>query len=83
MSAGRARRLRVEADKLEAFCLLVRAASAAPDQAAFAEVSRAAAPARPPATTWRCGCILLHAGAVIAAHCHHGAGWRLGRGRRD
>lgn len=45
MSAGRARRLRVEADKLEAFCLLVRAASAAPDQAAFAEVSRAAAPA--------------------------------------
>lgn len=45
MSAGRDRRLRVEADKLEAFCLLVRAASAAPDQAAFAEVSRAAAAA--------------------------------------
>ena len=45
MSAGRDRRLRVEADKLEAFCLLVRAASAAPDQAAFAEVSRAAASA--------------------------------------
>lgn len=45
MSAGRDRRLRVEADKLEAFCLLVRAASAAPDQAAFAEVSRAAATA--------------------------------------
>lgn len=45
MSAGRARRLRVEADKLEAFCLLVRAASAAPDQAAFADVSRAAAAA--------------------------------------
>lgn len=43
MSAGRDRRLRVEADKLEAFCVLVRAASAAPDQAAFAEVSRAAA----------------------------------------
>ncbi|MGJ7488925.1 hypothetical protein [Variovorax sp. ZT4R33] len=45
MSAGRDRRLRVEADKLEAFCLLVRAASAAPNQAAFAEVSRAAAKA--------------------------------------
>ncbi len=45
MSAGRDRRLRVEADKLEAFCLLVRAASAAPNQAAFAEVSRAAASA--------------------------------------
>lgn len=45
MSAGRDRRLRVEADKLEAFCLLVRAASAAKDQAAFAEVSRAAAAA--------------------------------------
>ncbi|MCU4121879.1 hypothetical protein [Variovorax sp. N23] len=45
MSAGRDRRLRVEADKLEAFCLLVRAASEAPDQAAFAEVSRAAASA--------------------------------------
>jgi hypothetical protein len=45
MSAGRARRLRVEADQLEAFCLLVRAASVAPDQAAFGDVSRAAATA--------------------------------------
>ncbi|MDM0013573.1 hypothetical protein QTH87_14125 [Variovorax sp. J22P168] len=44
-SAGRARRLRTEADKLEAFCLVVRAASAAADHAAFAEVGRAAAEA--------------------------------------
>jgi hypothetical protein len=36
-----------------------------------------------PATTWRCGCILLHAGAVIAAHRHHRAGGRLGRSRRN
>ena len=41
-SAGKARRLRTEADKLAAFCLVVRAASAAADQAAFAEVGRAA-----------------------------------------
>lgn len=44
-SAAKARRLRNEADKLEAFCLVVRAASAAPDHAAFAEVSLAAAKA--------------------------------------
>lgn len=44
-SAGRARRLRTEADKLAACCLIVRAASAAPDQAAFAEVGRAASKA--------------------------------------
>lgn len=44
-SAGKARRLRNEADKLAAFCLIVRAASAAADQAAFAEVSLAAAKA--------------------------------------
>ena len=44
-SAGKARRLRTEADKLAAFCLVVRAASAAADQAAFAEVGRAAAKA--------------------------------------
>lgn len=41
-SAARARRLRNEADKLEAFCLVVRAAATAADQVAFAEVSRAA-----------------------------------------
>ncbi|CAN7770744.1 hypothetical protein LJR290_007507 [Variovorax sp. LjRoot290] len=34
--------MRNEADKLEAFCLVVRAASTAVDQEAFAEVSRAA-----------------------------------------
>ena len=44
-SAGKARRLRTEADKLEAFCVVVRAASAAGDHAAFAEVSRAASKA--------------------------------------
>jgi len=44
-SAGKARRLRTEADKLEAFCVVVRAASAAADHAAFAEVSRAASKA--------------------------------------
>jgi hypothetical protein len=37
--------LSLEVEKLEAFCLIVRAASAAPDQAAFAEVGRAAAKA--------------------------------------
>lgn len=44
-SAAKARRLRNEADKLEAFGLVVRAASTAVDQEAFAEVSRAAAKA--------------------------------------
>ncbi|MGF6351226.1 hypothetical protein [Variovorax sp. W2I14] len=44
-SAGKARRLRTEADKLEAFCVVVRAASSAADHAAFAEVSRAASKA--------------------------------------
>jgi hypothetical protein len=44
-SAGKARRLRTEADKLEAFCVVVRAASAATDHAAFTEVSRAASKA--------------------------------------
>jgi hypothetical protein len=37
--------LSLEVEKLEAFCLIVRAASTAPDQAAFAEVGRAAAKA--------------------------------------
>ncbi|PNG48749.1 hypothetical protein WDL1P2_00331 (plasmid) [Variovorax sp. WDL1] len=41
-STAKALRLRNEADKLEAFCLVVRAASTAVDQEAFAEVSRAA-----------------------------------------
>lgn len=45
LSAAKARRLRTEADKLEAFCRVVRAASAAADQAAFAEVGRAASQA--------------------------------------
>ncbi|CAN5555668.1 hypothetical protein BH10PSE18_BH10PSE18_18120 [soil metagenome] len=44
-SAGKRRRLRTEADKLEAFCLIVRAASVATDQAAFEEVGRAASKA--------------------------------------
>lgn len=44
-SEARARRLRTEAEKLDAFCLIVRAASAAPDQQAFAQVGRAAAQA--------------------------------------
>lgn len=44
-SEAKARRLRTEADKLEAFCVVVRAASAAADHAAFAEVSRAASKA--------------------------------------
>lgn len=37
--------MRAEADKLEAFCVVVRAASAAADHAAFVEVSRAASEA--------------------------------------
>jgi len=44
-SEARARRLRTEADKLAAFSLIVRAASTAADQEAFAEVGRAAAQA--------------------------------------
>lgn len=44
-SAAKARRLRTEADKLAAFCFVVRAASTAADQEAFAEVSRAASKA--------------------------------------
>jgi len=44
-SAAKARRLRTEADKLEAFCRVVLAASAASNQEAFAEVSRAASTA--------------------------------------
>ncbi|QNK71184.1 hypothetical protein [Variovorax sp. PAMC26660] len=44
-SAAKARRLRTEADKLAAFCFVVRAASTAADQETFAEVSRAASKA--------------------------------------
>lgn len=44
-SAGQARRLQVEVEKLEAFCLVVQAASNAPDQDALSAVSRAAAKA--------------------------------------
>lgn len=42
LSSARARRLRTEADKLEAFCMVVRAASAATDHHQFGDVSRAA-----------------------------------------
>jgi len=41
-SAAKARRLRTEADKLEAFCLIMRQASAAQDHEAFAAVRLAA-----------------------------------------
>jgi len=41
-SAAKARRLRTEADKLEAFCLIVRQASEAQDHEAFAAVRLAA-----------------------------------------
>jgi len=41
-SSARARRLRTETDKLEAFCMVVRAASAATDHHEFGDVSRAA-----------------------------------------
>ncbi len=41
-SAGKARRLGIEAEKLEAFSLVVRAAAAATSQSAYAEISRAA-----------------------------------------
>lgn len=41
-SEAKARRLRTEADKLEAFCLVVRQASIAKNHAEFAEISRAA-----------------------------------------
>ncbi|MDP9932975.1 hypothetical protein J2X92_005234 [Variovorax paradoxus] len=44
-NAAKADRLRAEADKLEAYCVVVRAASAAADHAAFVEVSRAASEA--------------------------------------
>lgn len=44
-SSAKARRLRTEADKLEAFCMVVRAASTATDHHAFGDVSRAASTA--------------------------------------
>lgn len=44
-SAAKARRLHTEAEKFEAFCVIVRAASTAADQASFAEVGRAASKA--------------------------------------
>ena len=44
-SEAKARRLRTEVEKLEAFCSVVQAAAAAKDQPAFVEVSRAAASA--------------------------------------
>ena len=44
-STDRTARLRAEVDKLEAFCMVVRAASAAKDHAAFTEVSLAASQA--------------------------------------
>ncbi|WP_213957535.1 hypothetical protein [Variovorax sp. dw_954] len=42
---AKARRLRLETEKLEAYCTVVRAATAAEDHAAFAAISRAAATA--------------------------------------
>ncbi len=42
-SAAKARRLRTEADKLEAYAAVALAAATAPDQAAYEEVKRAAA----------------------------------------
>lgn len=45
LSSAKARRLRTEADKLEAFCMVVRAASAATDHQQFGDVSRAASKA--------------------------------------
>ncbi|MGJ7542992.1 hypothetical protein [Variovorax sp. LT1R16] len=44
-SAAKARRLHTEAEKFEAFCVIVQAASTAADQASFAEVGRAASKA--------------------------------------
>jgi len=44
-SSAKARRLRTEADKLEAFCMVVRAASDATDHHTFGDVSRAASKA--------------------------------------
>lgn len=44
-SSGKTRLLQVEVEKLEAFCLVVQAASDAPDQEALSAVSRAAAQA--------------------------------------
>ena len=44
-SEAKARRLRTEADKLAAYGLIVRTASGAADQAAFAEIGRAASKA--------------------------------------
>ena len=44
-SEAKTRRLRTETDKLEAFCVVVRAASAAADQPGFAAVGRAASKA--------------------------------------
>lgn len=44
-SEARTRRLRTEAEKLDAFCRVVRAASTAADHAAFAEIGRAASKA--------------------------------------
>ncbi len=68
-SAGRARRLGIEVEKLAAFSLVVRAAAAATDQAAYVEVSRAASKA-------------LRAkfgGGSIASTC----AWLAGRAGRD
>lgn len=68
-SAGKARRLGIEAEKLEAFSLVVRAAAAATSQSAYAEVSRAASKS-------------LRAkfgGGSIASTC----AWLAGRAGRD
>ncbi|HUD34051.1 MAG TPA: hypothetical protein VMR43_13715 [Variovorax sp.] len=68
-SAGKARRLGIEMEKLAAFSLVVRAAAAATSQAAYAEVSRAASKA----LRARFG------GGSIASTC----AWLAGRAGRD
>jgi hypothetical protein len=68
-SAGKARRLGIEVEKLEAFSLVVRAAAAATSQEAYAEVSRAASKA----LRARFG------GGSIASTC----AWLAGRAGRD
>ena len=65
-SEARARRLRTEADKLAAFSLIVRGASTAADQEAFAEVGRAAA---------RC----VPSSAVVRSR-RRSLGWRASQG---
>lgn len=68
-SAGKARRLRVETEKLAAFSLVVRAAASATTQEAYAEVSRAASKALR----------VAFGGGSIASTC----AWLAGRAGRE